>query len=205
MSAVLLRLWDRLAIYLPLILMGLLALGSWWLVRSTPTAPLASVPRPTQHEVDYFMRNFSIKSFDAKGYRTSEIFGARGQHFVDTDTIEIFQFRLLAYSAQGVVTTATAERALTNADGSEVQLFGRARVLREAPAVGAQPARPVSEFRSEFLHIFSNAERLKTHLPVQLSRGQDSYVADAMEYDNAQQVLVLRGHVRGEVNATAKR
>ena len=27
---------DRLSLYLPIVLMGLLALGSWWLVRSAP-------------------------------------------------------------------------------------------------------------------------------------------------------------------------
>ena len=32
---------DRLSLYLPIVLMGLLALGSWWLVRSAPR-PLAA-------------------------------------------------------------------------------------------------------------------------------------------------------------------
>ena len=31
------QLLDRLSIYLPLIVMALLASGSWWLVRSVPT------------------------------------------------------------------------------------------------------------------------------------------------------------------------
>ena len=28
--------WDRLSIYLPVVLMGLLAMGSYWLLRATP-------------------------------------------------------------------------------------------------------------------------------------------------------------------------
>jgi lipopolysaccharide export system protein LptC len=30
------RLWDGMAIYMPLLLMGALALGTYWLVRNTP-------------------------------------------------------------------------------------------------------------------------------------------------------------------------
>lgn len=201
MSGLLRRAWDRVSIYLPLMLMGLLALGSWWLVRS---APMALKPQPevaARHEADYFMRNFSIKTFDAAGRRKSEIFGARAQHFPDTDTVEISQFRWLAFSEQGIKTTATAERALSNGDGSEIQLFGDAHVLREPTTPGAGNALPVSEFRSEFLHVFANTERMKTHKPVALIRGQDRFIADAMEYDNVRQTLSLRGHVRGEVQA----
>ena len=28
--------WERLSLYLPVLLMGLLALGTWWLVRNAP-------------------------------------------------------------------------------------------------------------------------------------------------------------------------
>ena len=30
------RVWDRLAVYLPLLLMGLMAMSTYWLVRNTP-------------------------------------------------------------------------------------------------------------------------------------------------------------------------
>ncbi|MDY0106413.1 MAG: LPS export ABC transporter periplasmic protein LptC, partial [Giesbergeria sp.] len=45
--------WDRFSLYLPVLLMGLLALGTWWLVRN---APQVQVPRPAsapRHEPDY--------------------------------------------------------------------------------------------------------------------------------------------------------
>ena len=43
------RVLDSLSSYLPLLLMGLLALGSWWLVKNTPLAdgPRAAQPRAT--------------------------------------------------------------------------------------------------------------------------------------------------------------
>ena len=36
-----LRLWDQISIYLPILLMGALALGTYWLVRNSP---VLSVP-----------------------------------------------------------------------------------------------------------------------------------------------------------------
>ena len=41
MIGVLRHAWDRLSIYLPVLLMGLLALGTWWLVKNTP-GPIAA-------------------------------------------------------------------------------------------------------------------------------------------------------------------
>lgn len=193
------RAWDQVSIYLPLILMGLLALGSWWLVRSTPGLGAPIPQAPARHEPDYFMRNFSIKTFDAQGRLKSEILGAQARHFPDTDTVEIDQARLRSLSESGSVTTATADRALTNGDGSEVQLFGNARVVREAYTDASGRHVPVGEFRSEFLHAFTNTERLKTHKPVVLLRGADQFSAEGMDFDNVERVLKLHGHVRSEL------
>ncbi|WP_087748075.1 MULTISPECIES: LPS export ABC transporter periplasmic protein LptC [unclassified Acidovorax] len=189
--------WERFTLYLPIILMGLLALGTWWLVRNAP-APIAAVAAPSNgHQPDYFMKAFSVKSFDATGRMQSEVKGDMGRHFPDTDTLEIDNVRMRSVTPQGVVTLATAQRALSNADGSEVQLFGNAVVTRET--------QPRLEFRGEFLHAFTQAERVRSDQPVVLIRGNDQFTADAMEYDNLDQVLQLRGRVRGVLMPAASR
>ena len=89
---------------------------------------------------------------------------------------------------------------LSNADGSEVQLFGNAIVTREPmPAKPGAPALPRLEFRGEFLHAFTKTERVRSDQPVVLTRGNDRFTADGMEYDNLDQVLQLRGRVRGMI------
>lgn len=197
MTPVLRQGWERFTLYLPIILMGLLALGTWWLVRNAP-APIAAATAPSNgHQPDYFMKVFSVKSFDATGWMQSEIKGDMGRHFPDTDTLEIDNVRMRSVSPQGVVTLATANRALSNADGSEVQLFGNAVVTRET--------QPRLEFRGEFLHAFTQAERVRSDQPVVLTRGNDQFTADAMEYDHLDQVLQLRGRVRGVLMPAASR
>lgn len=203
MSLRLRRTWDSVSIYLPVMLMGLMALGSWWLVRSTPGLESVRAQTVPRHEPDYFMRNFSVRTFDAQGRLKSEISGARAQHFPDTDTVEVEQVRLRSFSDEYGISTASADQALINGEATEVQLSGNARVLREARALATGRQGLATEFRSEFLHAYLDTERLKTHKPVQLLRGADQFSADAMDFDNVERVLSLRGRVRGELQAKA--
>jgi len=189
--------WDRLSLYLPVGLMGLLALGTYWLVQNTPSARPAPVQGPVRHEADYFMKNFSVKTFFANGKLKSEVFGSAARHYPDTDTLEIDQVRTRSMDALGRLTTARAERALTNGDASEVQLYGQARIVREALSGQAGAAGQRFEFRGEFLHAFMNTERVMSDQPVEMRRGLDVFSADAMEFDNLQQTMTMQGRVRG--------
>ena len=191
------RLWNRMAMYMPLLMMGVLALSTYWLVRNTPIFSAPGVTQEARHEVDYFMRKFTVKSFDEGGKLKSEIYGVEGRHFPDTDILEIDQVRIRSINAQGQITTATANRAYSNGDGSEVQLTGNALVVREASRDVSGKETPRMEFRGEFLHAFLNDERLKSHKPVVLIRGTDQFTGDTFAYDNLDQVADLKGRVRG--------
>lgn len=196
---------DRLSIYLPIILMGLLALGTYWLARNTPVfAPPVPEAAPT-HEPDYFLRGFSVKSFDPAGRLRSEVHGAEARHFPDTDTLEIDQPRIRSYNTvTGALTVASAKRAISNGDGSQVQLIGDAVVTREAtPASGQGRPQPRLEIRGEFLHAFLDVERVKSDKPVRITRGGDRFDADTLDFDNLDRVLQLRGNVRGVLPARA--
>jgi lipopolysaccharide export system protein LptC len=189
--------WERIAVYLPIILMGFIALGTYWLARNTPTAGPVEAQRPATHEPDYFMRRFSVKTFDAAGRLKSEIFGNEARHHPDTDTLEIDQPRIRSFDARGQLTVATAKLALSNADASEVQLFGDAVVTREASTAPDGKVNPRLQFRGEFLDAFPDLERVKSNKPVILMRGGDRFTADHLDFDNVDQVLELRGRVRG--------
>lgn len=197
MIEVLRRTWERLALYLPVLLMALLALGTYWLVRSTPQLLPPQAPQPAKHEADYFMKNFTVKTFDDNGRLKSEVFGGDARHYPDTDTLEIDHVRIRSFNEAGHLTTATATRALTNGDASEVQLIGNALVIREAAQDKSGQVLPRLEFRSEFLHAFIDTERLKSHKPVALIRGRDQFTADRLDFDNLERVMALQGRVKG--------
>ncbi|MGZ5182293.1 MAG: LPS export ABC transporter periplasmic protein LptC [Ramlibacter sp.] len=183
------------AMYLPVILMGVLALGTYWLARNTPTfLGGGDAQRQVVHDPDYFMHDFAVRTFDANGRLTREVFGTEGRHYPDTDTLEIDQPRIRSYDDRGAVTVSTARTAVSNGDGSEVQLIGNAVIVREAlPGSNV----PRMEFRGDFLHAFMNTEQVKSHKPVTLIRGNDQFTADHMDYDNLDRVMQLQGRVHG--------
>ena len=189
--------WEGASVYLPVLLMGLLALGTWWLVRNAPQPLQATAAVAPRHEADYFMTDFSVKNFDATGRLQSEVQGVMARHYPDTDTLDIDQVHMRSIGPDGRLTRARANRAVSNADGSEVQLFGNAVVTREPQVLPDGKSLPKLEFRSEFLHAWPQTERVSSNQPVTLTRGSDRFTGDAMDYDNLDQVLELRGRVHG--------
>ncbi len=191
--------WDRAVVYLPVVLMGVLALATYLLARNTPVFGPAPAERAVTHDPDYFLRRFSVKNFDATGRLTSEVFGAEARHYPDTDTLEIDEPRIRAFNARGELTTATARRGLSNADGSEVQLLGDAVVTREAVTGADGRERPRLQIRGEFLHAFVRTEQLKSHKPVVIERGADRFSADSLDFNNLDLLLQMSGRVRGTI------
>lgn len=190
---------DRVTIYLPVILTALLALGTYWLVRNAPKLLEPTVKEAPTHDPDYFMRDFVVKNFLPSGNLRSELFGKEGRHYPDNDTMEVDQVRMRAISPEGLVTQATANRGLSNGDGSEIQLFGNAVVVREAATGTSGRPVPRLEFRGEFLHAYLDTERVTSNKPVTLIRGTDRFTADTLDYDNLSGVANLQGRVRGQL------
>ena len=185
------HLGQWLSAYLPLLLMALLALGTWWLVQNSPRPDLPRADAPLLHAPDYTMQDFTLQRFGADGRMRVQVQGTQMRHYADTDTLEIDGVTIRALSADGSVTRATARRALANADASEVQLLGAAHVVREAASDGQRV-----EFESEFLHAFLNTERVRSHLPVRLRQGSSDLHVGAIDYDNLTRSAKLGAPVR---------
>jgi lipopolysaccharide export system protein LptC len=194
-----LRIWDQASIYLPVVLMGALALGTYWLVRNSPVFNAQEAAKSVTLDVDYYMRKFTVKSFGETGQLKSQIYGVEGRHYTESDTLEIDEPRILSISDAGRPVTSSGRRALSNGDGSEVQLFGNARVVREAAAGFDGKVLPRIEFQGEFLHAFVNEERVSSHLPVVLIRGADQFSGDAFTYNSLTGIAELKGRVRGRL------
>lgn len=191
---------DQLAVYLPVVLMALLALGSYWLVRNAPVAKATAADRVLTHEADYFLKKFSVKTFTPEGKLKIELFGAVAKHFPDTDTIEIDNVRIHNFNELGRLTTVTsANNAISNGDNSEVQLYGDAKSVREAALDANGVMQPRLEINGEFLHTFVNEERLKSHLPVTIRRGRSDISADSLDYDNLSRIVNMQGHVKAVI------
>jgi lipopolysaccharide export system protein LptC len=185
------RITALVSAYLPLLLMAVLALGTWWLVKNTPVPGEAATASAPRHEPDYAMTNFTVQRFLPAGGMRLQVEGDALRHYPDTDTLEIDKARVRAWAPNGRETVATANRAQSNGDATEVQLTGGAHVTRQALA-----GDDAIEFKGEFLHAFFKTERVQSHLPVTVTRGRSVMTADGLEYDNVKGFLQLKGRVR---------
>lgn len=187
------RLRDGLSSYLPLLLMGALALATWWLVEHAPGAPPPAASAPDHGLPDYTMRSFVLQRYAADGRLSARLEGQELRHYPRDGRIEIDALRLQAFLPDGRVLTATARRALSNDAASELQLQGGAEVV--GTDAGGQPL----EIRSEFLHAFVDAEVVRTHLPVSVRQGANQLHAAGLDYDGKRRRLAFTGPVRASL------
>lgn len=194
------RLREALATWLPILLMGLLALGTWWLVKSTP-GPVK--PRPAEvprHEPDYTMERFSVQRFAADGRQRVLLEGARLQHFPDTDLLEVEDVRVRAVGEDGRLTLASASRAQVNGAATELRLEGGAQVQR--PAGNGDDA---LDMRAESIQAFLDRDRVLAQRGVWVRFGTGELHAETVEYDHAARTVVFTGRVRASFLPGARR
>ena len=191
--------WERLVLYLPLIAMGVLALASYWLVRSTPNGSGEAELSARRHEVDYFFQAFTVKKFDATGLLRTQIQGEAAHHYTDTLSTEIEHIQARSLSSQGRLTTTSAQQANVNDAMSHYQLAGQAVVVRSALVDNAGKTAAATEYRSDLLDVDTDQDHLSSSKPVELLHGADRFWADRLDFDNAHQVLLLRGRVKAQL------
>ena len=187
------RVWEQTSLYLPVLLMALLAMGTWWLVRNAPKPLHAVSDQLVSDKPDYVLKDFSAHQYDQAGRLQSVMTGDEARHFPKTDTVEVDEVRTRTIAPDGVVTTTSARRGISNSDSSQVQLVGDAKVERQLPNKPDQ----VTRYTGDFLHAWTNEERVKSHLPVVVTRGKNRFTGNQMQYDNLSQVVELEGRVKG--------
>jgi lipopolysaccharide export system protein LptC len=189
------RAWDHLSIYLPVLSMGLLALGSYWVLRSAPPPPAPTIERPARHEPDYFMRRFSVRDFDTQGQLKSEVAGQELRHYPDDGSMEVDRVRLRSFKPNGPVTYAEAELLTTDAGQHTYVLEKDVRVTRDAQDSSGK-GQPRVTFQGEQLRVLVDAERIESDRPVVMTHGQDRITANSLRYDDGLQIADLQGNVR---------
>jgi lipopolysaccharide export system protein LptC len=192
---------DRLVRVLPGVLMTVFALGSWWLVRSLPSLFSEAQPKLVRLAPDYYLENFSVKSFDSQGRLSRELSGSRAQHFPDSDTLEVNQVKLRALSLEGRLVNASADKALAKGDGTQMTLLGDVKLTQQVGPSGKNKG-ALFEMSGQSLNAFPKDERLVSDLPIEIRRGTDVFSANSMQLNAKTGAYELSGKVRGLIQAT---
>lgn len=175
---------------LPLMLMAMLALGTWWLIRHAPDAAAPQAPRSAQHVPDYRLERFTLQRYAASGQRMLHIEGQALRHFPDNDELEIDTVNLVATGAQGRDTHATAREAIASGDGSRVQLVGGVEVI------SSDSSGQTVLLRGEHIDVLVNEQVLLADKPVRVHQGDSEFRADGLRLDQSTGQLTLIGPAR---------
>lgn len=188
--------FDRLALYLPALVMGVFALSSWWLVRSVPDLTPALSAKAVRKEPDYFLHGFSVKSFDANGLLVRELQGQHARHLPEFDVLEMDSVEIQSMNEHGQRLVIRADHAKSIGESKQQEaktiLTGNANVVRINLKDGVR-----TELRSDQLIADAQGDRVISETPVEVRRGRDLFSADRMELDGANHEYRLEGRVRG--------
>ena len=171
---------SQLGIYLPVLVMALIALGSWWLLRNAPSYDNPAAAKPARHEPDYFMREFSVQEYSATGTLRNELQGREMRHYPDTDSFALDAPQFVAFDEQGRRMDASAKRGTSNQDGSLIELMDDAQVQRVAPGGNEPPL----HFSGNHLRVFADDKRVESDQPVVLRRGASTFKGGKLRYDH---------------------
>lgn len=185
-----LRAVEALVIYLPVLLMGLLAAASVWLLRVTPapTEPAAAaVGRLTP---DDYLLNFVSRQFDASGRLKAEVFGEEGKHVPATGEMDLKTVKIRHWSDEGAITDSVAQRGKVDDAQTVYELMGQAQVIQRSSDG------QTTVITSEHLRFDTRIDVLKALEPAVVRRGKDVISGDRLVYDQRSGRAQWSGRVR---------
>lgn len=200
-------LWDRLSLYLPVLLMGALALVTYGIVQripgpaATPDAPLA------QGQPDYRLEGFTLRRYEADGRLGSMLTGAVLEHFPDNGLLRVQNATLERIDHAGQMRLrAQAGELRTDDERTLYHLRGDVRLVREPwPTDRRKNATPRLTFEGQTLTWHEDQRLLESDQPVRLSRGADTLTGNRLRYDARNGIADLQGQVRATLMARTPR
>lgn len=195
---------NWLLLYLPVLLMGVLAFLTYGLLRNTPQAEEPTPELASRHVPDYTMGRVVLQQFQADGKPRARLQALEVRHYPDTQTLHFEQPVLLWYTPQGDKTYAKARQGESNSDGSEVRLWGDVRIERSSGPQAKPPLGPGLVVQTQSLFLDARRERMSTDQAVQLQRGNDRMEGQRLQYDHLTQQLDLSGKVRMSITPTGR-
>lgn len=176
----------------PLLLLTLLAGGSFWLERASRIED-ASTSGKNRHDPDFIIDNFTTRRFGIDGSLQHTLSAQKMVHYPDDETTEV-SAPALTYFARTPPTRLDAKQAWVSKDGKEVRLHDDVRMVRAAS--GSQPELVVS---SAELRVFPDDEIARTDKPVTIVNGQSTLHGSGLEANNHTQIFTLLGRAQGSV------
>ncbi|WP_019449650.1 LPS export ABC transporter periplasmic protein LptC [Cupriavidus sp. BIS7] len=182
---------------LPLLLMAIVAGSTFWLVQINSPHEDTAKTQVKRHVPDYYMERFSATELAEDGNTKIRFTGVKMDHFEDDQTYEVTTPAMRNYAPDRPPVTVNAKRGVMNAEGSIIDLYGDAFIVRQAGVDVSKDPRMTAA--SQYFQLLVNDDIVKTDKPVELTRGQSVMTANGLIFNNVTREVQLLGNVRGTI------
>jgi lipopolysaccharide export system protein LptC len=183
---------NRLQLWVIAAAVLILMLGSFWLLDVFRRGMEDSTSAAKRTEPDYYVEQFNFVRLAKSGQARYHVSGERLVHYPQNDSFEIRRPIMKGLSDKYPTTTIVADRAVSNSDMSEVQLFSNVKMDR--------PASPNSQhlqLTSDYVMVLPDDDVMKTNRPVQLILGGHVLTGIGMFANQATGEFKLASQVHG--------
>lgn len=190
--------------FLPMFLMGLLTLGTYWMVQmSTPNLDAAKQKR---HVPDYTMDKIVVTTLGPEGNTKFRVVGEKLIHYEDDASSEIDWPIARRFHETKPAITVRSDKGFMDGDMTILQLVGNATLTRPAQAATATQAGAARMFMSSSrFTVLMNDDIVKTNQPVNLEQGLSIMTSqEGAIFDNVHQKLTMIGQVKGRIESESK-
>ncbi len=196
----------------PLVLAGLLAGFTWWLVVSSPHTEEARATLPDQGTPDYELAHARLARFDAQGRLEAVVDGERMRHYQVTQAVQIDAMQLAMRNPDGRRLLAQAREGEWNDSLGLASLTGEADVrLADVGAVlplrvdpNASEGAGVTRILGERLELDTRVRVLTSRQPVTVLREGSVVKAQTLRHDEPAGITELGGRVRGSLVSASR-
>lgn len=183
--------YGRNAMILPIIVVTILALISFW-IESKVKAPLHKSKASLRHDPDYYLENFVTTKTDVQGNLKSMLAATSMHHYPDNDSTFLTRPRFSQFTNNKLYTQIEGQKGQISSNGEVVEFTNRVIVYR--PAIADRPEMRLS---TDYLKIFSKQEIASTNSPVVITQGPKTVIrGTGMIYDKKQQTVTLLKKVK---------
>jgi len=180
---------GRGSLWLPLVVLLLLAALSFWIERSVQ---IPEHGRQADHsDPEGIMENFEALRTDLNGRPQYRLSAKKLRHYSSSKLTELESPHFTLLDPQTGTVNARSLEATVSADGSEVELRGDVAVEREARA-----GQSALTLRTARLIVFPDHNLLRSPGPVVVQDATLNMRAGAMEYNANRRIIRLTGRVQ---------
>jgi len=191
---------------MPLLVMGIITLMTFWLVKKNTPPENSLLERARLHEPDYTIEGGALSALNELGNTKYRVLGKKVIHYDDDASIDILTPRMRLFQANKAPVTVKSDTGHLDGDLTTLDLINNAEIFRPAQeATASEPATLRMLAKSSYFKVLINDDIIETDKPIRLEQGMSIMNSnDGGTFNNVDQSMVLSGQVKGRIERLSR-